>query len=172
MPNNYLSPISRNKTFYSESEFEFETDLIMDYLEEDTNQTVVLYRVDREKTNVNDVYKDKKGNIRFLPPIEIPCLYEIKDPEIKSYDNKTNTGVYTIGGSLTIYTMPKILEKYKCDILRGDYIGVQIDTDRMVYYSVVNDGKVNTSNSMYVGAYKTAFRVITAAVVDENEFKG
>jgi hypothetical protein len=68
--------------------------------------------------------------------------------------------------------MPKILEKYKCDIRRGDYIGLQIDTNRMVYFSVVNDGKVNTANRYHVGAYKIAWREITCAPVPENEFKG
>ena len=172
MPNNYLTPIDRNKLFYSDLDYDFETDLVSGYLEEDTNQTVVVYRVDREKTNVNDIYQEKKGKIRFLPPKAIPCMFEIKDSETKSYDNKTSNGVYTIGGGLTVYVLTKTLEKYSCDISRGDYLGIQIDTNRMVYYSVVNDGKVNTANSLYVGAYKTAYRVINAAIVDENEFKG
>ena len=172
MPNNYKTPVTRNRLFYSEEDFDFETDIVMDYLETDTNQTIVVYEVDRDKTNINSTYKENSTGIRYKPPKEIPCLYEVKDAEIRSYDSRTNNGIYTINGSLMVYVMPKVLEKYKCDIKRGDYIGIQIDTDRMIYYSVVNDGKVNTANSQYVGAYKTAYRVITGAAVDESEVNG
>ena len=173
MPNNLRTPITRNDKFYSEEDFEYETDLLMEYLEEDLNQTVVVYEVDRQKTNLNAIYKEAKdGQIRFKPPKEIPCMYELKDADIKTYDSKTNTGVYVVNGNLILHVMPKILEKYKWDIRRGDYIGLQIDTNRMVYFSVVNDGKVNTANRYHVGAYKIAWREITCAPVPENEFKG
>lgn len=173
MPNNFNTLITRNNKFYSYGDFEYETNLLMEYLEEDLNQTVVVYQVDRVKTNVNAVYKEAKdGQIRFKPPKEIPCIFEIKDADVKTYDSKTNTGVYVISGNLTVQTMPQILKKYKCDIRRGDYIGVQIDTDRTVYFSVVNDGKVNTSNKNYVGAFMPSWLVIEASPVPENEFKG
>lgn len=173
MPNNLKTPITRNDLFYSEEDFEYETDLLMEYMEEDLNQTVVVYEVDRQKTNVNAVYKEaKNGEIRYKTPKEIPCMYELKEADIKTYDSKSNNGVYVVNGNLIVYVMPKILKKYKCDIKRGDYIGLQIDTDRMVYFSVVNDGKVNTANMYHVGAYKTAWRVITCAAVDQTEFNG
>lgn len=173
MPNNYLTPIKRNNLFYSDEDYDFETDIVLGYMEEDTNQTVVVYEVDRSKTNVNDTYKENNNStISFKPPRAIPCLYEIKEAEIKSYDSRTSNAVYAIGGNLTVYVLVKTLEKYKCDIKRGDYLGIQIDTNKMVYYAVVNDGKVNTANTLYVGAYKPAYRIITATVVDENEFNG
>lgn len=173
MPNNLRIPISRNNMFYSEEDFEYETDLLMGYMEEDVNQTIILYEVDHSKTNVDAVYKETKNNgVRFKAPKEIPCLYEIKDSETKAYDGKTSNGIYTVSGSLTVYMMPKILEKYRCDIKRGDYIGIMVETGRIVYYSVVNDGRVNTANELHVGAYKPAWRVITGAIVDQSEFNG
>ena len=47
-----------------------------------------------------------------------------------------------------------------------------IDTDRMVFYAVVNDGKINTANTNYIGAYKTAWRTVTCSPVPDNEFNG
>jgi hypothetical protein len=41
----------------------------------------------------------------------------------------------------------------------------------MYYWVVTNDGKVNIANQMIVGAYKTGYRVIEAAPVND-EFKG
>ena len=173
MPGNYKTPITRNNLFYSDADFDFETDIMMSYMEEDMNQTVVVYEVDAAKTNTDSTYKETTAaKVRYKPPKEIPCLFEIKEAELKSYDQKSNNAVYAVGGNLTVYVMPKVLEKYKCDIKRGDYIGVQIDTDRMVFYAVVNDGKVNTANSYYQGAFKTAWRVVTCTPAPDNEFNG
>lgn len=173
MPNNTYSGITRNNMHYSEKDFEYETDLLMCYLEEDLNQTVVVYEVDRSKTNTDSVYKETgKSGVRFKAPKEIPCQYEITEAQLKSYDSKTNNAVYSISGNLKINVMPLILEKYKCDIRRGDYIGVLIESGRMAYFTVVNDGKVNTANNLVVGAYRTAWRVIECAPVTDEEFSG
>lgn len=174
MKNSKLQLPSKNNMFYSEEDFFYETDLVERYIEEDLNQSVVLYEVDRGKTNVNAIYKEAtKGNIRYKAPKEIPCMYEIKDSETKSFDSKTSTGVYQQDGNLIVYVLVKTLEKYKADVKRGDYIGVQIDTNRMVYYNVVNDGKVNTANTHLIGAYKPAWRIIECTLVsDISEFNG
>lgn len=169
--NGNTTPISRNNLFYSEEDFQFETDIIEGYLEEDLNQTVVVYEVDRKRTNVNDIYKEaKKDTIRFKPPKEVPCMFEIEDAQLNAFDSQTNTGTYQISGNLKLYILSKTLESYKCDIKRGDYVAIQIDTNRMSYFTVTDDGKVNNSNKNVVGAYKVAWRVITAS--PSQEFKG
>lgn len=166
--NGNITPISRNNLFYSAEDFEFETDLIDGYLEEDLNQTVIVYEVDRKRTNVNEIYKEaKKDTIRFLPPKEVPCMFEIQDAQINTFDSKSSTGTYQISGNLTVYVTPKTLEKYKCDIKRGDYLAIQIDEHRMSYFTVTDDGKVNTSNKMIVGGYKSGWRIILAAPCKE-----
>ena len=174
MGNNKLQLPTKTNMFYSEDDFIFETEMVEGYIEEDLNQSVVLYEVDRSKTNVNAIYKEAtSGNIRYKAPREIPCMYEIKDSEIKSFDNKTSNGVYTQDGNLQIYVLTRTLEKYKADVKRGDYIGVQIDLNRMKYYTVVNDGKVNTANTHMVGGYKPAWRTIECTLVsDISEFNG
>lgn len=172
MPNNTFTPINRNNLFYDEKEFNFETETVMDYIEEDLNQTIVVYPVDREKTQINSISQSAVNGIRFKNPIEIPCQYEIQDSELKSFDKKTSNGVYALNGPLTAYVMPKILEKYNCEISRGDYIGVYVDEGRMVYFVVTDDGKVNTSNKNHIGAYRLAWRVIKATPSSDYEFKG
>jgi hypothetical protein len=167
-----ITPISRNNLFYSAEDFEFETDLIDGYLEEDLNQTVVVYEVDRKRTNVNDIYKEaKKDTIRFLPPKEIPCMFEIQDAQLNAFDSKSSTGTYQISGNLTVYVTTNALEKYKCDIKRGDYLAIQIDEHRMSYFTVTDDGKVNNANKLMVGGYKPSYwRIINAAPAQE--FRG
>ena len=174
MPNVRLQLPEKNKLFYSEEDFFYETDLVERYIEEDLNQSVVVYEVDRTKTNVNSVYKEaSKGNIRYKAPRELPCMYEIKDAELKSFDDKSSTGIYTQDGNLIMFVLTKTMEKYGVEIKRGDYIGVQIDTNRMKYYTVVNDGKVNSANTHMLGGYKPAFRTIECTLVsDISEFNG
>ncbi len=170
MPNNTTTPISRNNLFYSKEDFDMEMGILTDYLEEDTNQTVVVYQVDLVKTQQNNIYKDSNKQVRFKMPVEIPCLYEILDSQLKSYDSKTQNGAYVLQGNLKVYVNLNTFKKYSVDIKRGDYLGVMIEENRMYYWVVTNDGKVNTSNQLVVGAYKTGFRVIEAAPVSNEEF--
>lgn len=172
MPNNTTTPITRNNLFYSKEDFDMEMDLLSDYMEEDTNQTVVVYQVDMVKTQQNSIYKDAKDSIKFKMPVEIPCLYEIADTQLKSYDTKTQNGAYALQGNLKVYVTLNTFKKYDVDIKRGDYIGVMIEEDRMYYWVVTNDGKVNTANQLVVGAYKAGFRVIEATAVTDEEFRG
>lgn len=165
------TPVNRNNLFYSEEDFNFETDIVQGYLEEDLNQTAVIYEVDRTRTTVNDIYKEaKKDTIRFKPPKEIPCMFEIEDSQLDTFDSQSSTGTYQVSGNLTLYVMPKTLEKYKCDIMRGDYVAIQVDTNRMSYFTVTDDGKVNNSNKHVIGAYKTGWRVVKCA--PSKEFNG
>ena len=171
MPNNTYTPITRNNMFYSEADFKLEMDIVQGYLEEDTNQTVVVYQVDRVKTQVDDIYKDAKDEITFKTPVEIPCLYEISESQLKSYDNKTQNAAYAIQGNLKVYIAAPTFKKYDFDIKRGDYIGVMVEENRMYYWVVTNDGKVNTANTMVLGAYKVGGRIIECAPVSDEEFK-
>lgn len=166
-------PVSNN-LFYSEEDYLYEIALVEEYLEEDLNQKVVIYEVDRSKTNANAIYKETGNNgIRFKAPREIPCELEIKDAQLKSFDNSSSNGVYAQDGNLVFYVLTHSLIKYGVDIKRGDYVGVQIDTNRMKYYTVTNDGKVNSANTHLIGAYKPSWRTIECAPVsDITEFNG
>lgn len=168
------TPINRNNLFYSEEDYQMEVEILSDYIEEDVNQTIVLYEVDRTKTNVNDIYKETvdKNNIKFKPPKELPCLYEIRDAQTKSYDGKTSNAVYMLSGNVTVYMLKQTLQKYKCDIKRGDYIGILNDVNEMYYFTVINDGKINNANRLMVGAYKSPWLVIECAPVTKDEFDG
>ncbi len=169
-----LNLLTRNKLFYDEIDFQYETEMFEGYIEEDVNQVVVLYEVDRTKTNVNSVYNEaSNGQIRYKPPREIPCVYDLGNAQIRSFDGKSSNGIYTQDGNLTIHVLVRTLEKYGCEIRRGDYIGVMIESNRMKYFTVINDGKVNTATNQMIGLYKPAWRVIDCTPVsDITEFRG
>jgi len=167
-------PIKRNSKFFGGEDFDLMLHFAKEYLEEHANQTIILYRVDLNKTKVNDIYKEaQKNNIKFLPPIELPVIYEIDDAELKAYGNKIQKGVYAQTGKLKFSILISTLEEYNCDISRGDYIGIQIDSTHREYFTVTNDGRVGSiSNKFTMYGTKPYARTIEAASVDTNEFNG
>ena len=167
-------PIKRNTKFFSMEDFDLELDFAKEYIEQDANQTIILYRVDLEKTKVNDIYKEaSKDSIRFLTPIELPVVYEVGDAEMKAYGTKIQKGIYSQTGKLTFSVLISTLEEYGCDISRGDYIGVQIDSNHIEYFTVTDDGRVaTTSNRFTMYGTKPYARKIECASVDLGEFNG
>ena len=168
------NPINRNQMFFSKSDFEFEVDLAREYMEHDMNQTIVLFEIDLTKTNMNDIYHEaNKKNIRFKPPVELTVRYEITQAEMRSYEKNNNKGVYAKPGILDFTILNTTLEEAERDIKRGDYIGVQVTPEEMIYFTVFDDGKVASyanSNSLY--GVKPFYRQIKCNYVDPVEFEG
>lgn len=166
-------PIRRNNLFYGEADMNFDMKIGMEYLGQDTNMSVVLFRVDIENSNFDDVYNESgKHTIQFKTPVEITCLYEIKEAELKTYDKQKNLGAYKQYGQLEVYVYDSELQYKDVDIVAGDYIGVQTTEQDMMYWTVVNDGKVNVANTQTMYGTRPFWRKIICAPVDENEFNG
>lgn len=170
------NPITRNNMFFSKESFDFELDIARDYMEQDMNQTVVLYQIDLEKTKVNDVYKEaSKSDIVFKTPVEITCIYEIEDSEQDTYDTSAAKTMYVKPGRLRLRVLEETLKEMGADIKRGDFIGIQITEDLkdMIYFEVNNDGKVQqTANSQTMYGFKPFWRSIVANYVDQTTFNG
>lgn len=168
------NPITRNSMFFSKESYDFETEMALDYMEQDMNQTVILYQVDLERTKVNDVYKEAdKNQIVFKTPVELTCMYEIEDGVQESYDSKASKSVYVKPGTLKLRIMEATLTELNVDIKRGDYIGVQITPEKMIYYEVNNDGKVaQFANNQTLYGVRPFFRSVICNYVDENTFNG
>ena len=133
-----------------------------------------LYQVDYNRTKVNDIYKESdKRAVKFKTPVELPVVYELGEAEMKSYNNQMSHGIYAKTGKLTFSVLISTLEEYGCDINRGDYIGVQIDSEHREYFTVTDDGRVGSTANKFSMFGTTPFaRTIEAAPVDEGEFNG
>lgn len=166
-------PINRNNLFYSDESFNFEMEIGKKYLEQDVNQTVVLYEVDLEKTNLDAIYEESRSNeIVFKTPVELHVLYNIEQGELQSYDKSKNLGTYIKGGKLTFGVYQATLDELECEIKNGDYIGVQVTPTHMEYFTVTNDGRNNYDNEHTTFGLKPAYRSVVCASVDINEFNG
>ena len=101
MDNKKITPITRINKFFSESDFQLEIEMGREAIEGDGNFTVILYRVNREMTESDNLYGEaSKDGIRFFPPIELKILPIMAAPENKAY-NKDGGLRYLQDGQLT-----------------------------------------------------------------------
>jgi hypothetical protein len=172
MDNKKITPITRINKFFSEEDFNLEISMGREAIEGDGNFTLILYRVNREMTEHDDLYGEaSKDGIRYFPPIELKVVPIMDAPENKSY-NKDGGLRYTQDGQLTFGIYDAQLSEMDTEISYGDYIGYPVTETEIRYFSVVNDGIKNYDNKHTIMGYKGAFRTVVCASVDANEFRG
>jgi hypothetical protein len=164
-------PITRMSKFFSQEDFDLQIEMGQEYLHGDLNMKLVLYRVDRSKSDIDDVYGEVgKDEIKYFPPIEFNGLVKIEESKNSSYKNGTMR--YLEPGNMQISVYIKQLEDLKIDIKYGDYIGYPQSEGRLRFYTVSNDGKVTSDNKHNYFGYKPYYRTITCVPTQENEFRG
>lgn len=172
MDNKKITPITRINKFFSEEDFNLEISMGREAIEGDGNFTLILYRVDREMSESDNLYGEaSKDGIRFFPPVELKVLPILAEPENKTY-NKNGSLRNIQDGQLKFGIYDAQLTELKTSISYGDYIGYPVSETEIRYYSVVNDGVKNFDNKHTIMGYKAAFRSITCAQVDASEFRG
>lgn len=164
-------PITRLNKFFSQDDFDLHMKLGQEYLHGDLNMKLVLFSVDRIRTDTDDVYSESgKDEIKFFPPVEFNAIVKVDDPTNKSY----NKGMvrYLEPGNLTFSVYINHLEELKIDIRYGDYIGYPESEKRIRYYTVSNDGKITADNKHLHFGFIPSYRTITCVPTQESEFRG
>ena len=65
-------PINRLEKFFGQQDFDLEVQMGKEWLEGDMSFTLVLYKVDRSRTDQDDVYGEAlEDQIQFHPPSRI-----------------------------------------------------------------------------------------------------
>lgn len=165
-------PINRNSLFYDAQTFAVEREIGKNYIEQDMGQTVILYQVDASQTQTDAVYGETSADeVAFKTPIEIPCVYEIEEPELKSYDRSKQLGTYMKTGKLTLGVYQETLDELGAEIKKGDYIGIYVSPSHCEYWVVNNDGKNNYDNAHSLWGTVPLYRTIQCSPVDASEFK-
>lgn len=172
MKNSKITPITRINKFFSEEDFILEVNMGREAIEGDGNFTIVLYRVDRQTSEFDNLYGEAtKDGIRFFPPVELKVIPILAEPDNKVYNQSNGTGRHLQDGQFTFGIYVAQLGEEEVDISYGDYIGYTVTEKDIRYYSVVNDGKKNFDNKHTIMGYKGAFRTIVCAAVDASEFR-
>jgi hypothetical protein len=165
-------PITRLSRYYDEKDFELELDMAREVIEEDTNFTVVLYRIDKINSNNDDVYGESESReIRFHSPVELKVLLQLAESENKSYSENGSLR-YQEYGNLVFTILNKQLENKSVDINYGDIIGYSDRESNLKYFEVFNDGKINSDNTHTQFGYKSYYRTISCVPVDPDQFNG
>jgi hypothetical protein len=166
-------PINRNNKFFSMEDFNLEIEMGREAIEGDGNFVVILYRVDREMTESDDLYGEAvKDGIRFFPPVELRVVPILNEAENKAYNTGAGSLRYLDDGQLTFGIYEAQLAELDVELSYGDYIGYPVTETEVRFFSVVNDGVKNYDNTHTIMGYKGAFRTVKCAPVDENEFRG
>jgi hypothetical protein len=164
-------PITRISKFFGEKDFQLNLSMGEEWLLGDMNFTVVLYRVDRSKTNQDDVYGESLTNsISFLPPVEVKGYLKIEAPTQPEFGSSRLT--QTEPGNMTFSVYLHHLEELGIQIQYGDYIGYAETESRMRYYTVADDSRIISDNKHTYGGYKPFYRTFICTPVSEDEFKG
>jgi len=165
-------PINRNNKFFSNEDFNLEIDMGREAIEGDGNFVVILYRVDREMTESDDLYNEAvKDGIRFFPPVELRVIPILNEAENKAYNSGSGSLRYLQDGQLTFGIYDAQLEELGVELNYGDYIGYQVSETDIRYFSVSNDGIKNYDNKHTIMGYKGTYRTVKCAPVDEQEFR-
>ncbi len=172
MDNKKVTPITRVNKWFSEEDFNLEIEMGREAIEGDGNFTLILYRVDRQLTESDDLYGEASADgIRYFPPVELKVIPIMDEAENKAYN--ANGGLrYLQDGQLTFGIYDAQLKEMDTDISYGDYIGYPVTETEIRYFSVVNDGVKNYDNKHTIMGYKGAFRTIICATIENSEFKG
>lgn len=164
-------PITRISKFFGEKDFDLNLRMGEEWLLGDMNFTVVLYRVDRSKTNQDNVYGEALTDaINFLPPVEVRGLVQIEAPGTATFGNSNLS--QTEPGNMKLSVYLHTLEELNIQIQYGDYIGYAETENKMRYYSVADDGRIISDNKHTYGGYKPFYRTFICTPVSENEFRG
>jgi hypothetical protein len=164
-------PITRIGKFFGAEDFDLEISFGQEWLHGDMNFTIVLYRIDKYRSDTDDIYGETSmDGIKYLPPVEFKGYVQILAPENKYLGNSKIDQMEP--GNLKVGVYQKDLDDLEIDINYGDYLGYYETEDRVRYYVVNNDGRVTSDNKHTIGGYKSFYRSIIASPVTSNEFRG
>lgn len=164
-------PITRIGKFFGSDDYNLDLQIGEEWLYGDMNFTLVLYRIDRKRTKTDDVYGETVSDgVKFLPPTEFKAYVQILAPENKFLGNSKIA--QTEPGNLKFSVYQNELDEIGGDIDYGDYIGYYESEDRVRYYVVSNDGRVNSDNRHTYGGYKPFYKTYVAVPVSDDEFRG
>ena len=168
--NNKL-PITRLSKFFSEDDFNLHLEMGQEYLHGDLNMKFVLYRVDRGKTETDNVYAEVgKDEIKYLPPVEVNGLVSFTEAKNTTY--KAGLVRYLEPGNITVRIYLKHLDELGVVIRYGDFIGYAESEEKLRFYQVVDDGRIQADNKHKMFGYKAHYLAIVCVPVQESEFRG
>ncbi len=172
MKTNRKIPITRLNKFFSQEDSNLEVEFGREWLDGDINIRVILFQVERGESLTDDIYGEAGRNeIRYKAPVELTVTFKMDEPVNKSY-NPDGSMRYLEHGNIVFGVYQAQLDELEVEINYGDYIGYAETEDKLKYYTVSNNGIINSDNAHTIGGYKGFYRTITCVPTDIDEFDG
>lgn len=171
MERNNKIPITRINRFFDHQDFQLDIDIAKELIEDDMNMKVVLYRIDRTKSNFDIYGESSPREVRYQSPVELTVIPLLDKAENKTYAPNGSMR-YQEHGMLTFNVLTDHLNEIDVDISYGDIIGYSYTETELKYFEVMDDGKINADNKHTYYGYKPYYRTIKCVVVDPNQFNG
>ncbi len=152
----------------SDKEFAHIQKLQIEYFSKHLQQSVFLYKIDKQKTNPSVSFDEAAAEeIYFEDPVELLCIAELKPKENISY-SENQTARYEEFGNLIVHILELTLTSQNINIEYGDYIAYYIK-NKFIYFTVSDNDFKNISNEKTFGAFEPAFKSILCVPVEQNE---
>ena len=110
----------------------------------------------------------RSDKIKYHPPVEINVRITLEEAGNETYSEGMIR--YQDYGNLSFTVFNQHLEELGVDISYGDYIGYPDKEDNLKYFTVINDGRINSDNTHTRVGYKPYYRSIKCTNTDKNEF--
>lgn len=164
-------PNNRINFYYDENDLALDLDMAEEYVKNDMNFTVTLFRIDRPKTDTDDIYgESNRRDIHYFEPIELKVArLKIEEAKNKSY-NPNTTIRYQQYGNLIFDILLNELEEKNINIDYGDVIGYSDKEQNFKFWQVQDDGKITADNKHTRFGLKGYYRTIVCVTLDPDLF--
>jgi len=115
--------------------------------------------------------KQEEMKLDFKAPVELTVTFKMDEPVNKAY-NPDGSMRYLEHGNIVFGVYQAQLDELEVEINYGDYIGYAETEDKIKYYTVANNGIINSDNVHTIGGFKGFYRTITCVATDIDEFDG
>jgi len=171
---NESNPNTRLNFLYDEDDFKLDMEMADEFVKNDMNLSVTLFRIDRAKTDTDDIYGESNArDVRYLEPVVLKVAnLKIEEAENKAYNKQNQTMRYQQYGNLTFQVFIQELQDKNVDVSYGDVVGYSDKEHNFKYWSVQDDGKITADNKHTRFGLKGYYRSIMCVTLDPNLFTG
>lgn len=161
-------PIQRMESLYSERDFNLYNDCLKQYLEM-TNDHIYYYRVNRDASDVDDLYGEGQASEVILEaPIELLGVFRyIGEQEQKTY-LENSTLAYDEDANVEVDLLKSCVDELNIQICKGDFFAYRLDETCPIFYEIYQDGSNLNSANNKLNGYKPNSITIKGKPVDGN----
>lgn len=149
--------------FQSEESFNLDIGFGRDYLEQDVNFKITLYRVNILKSKSRNLYGQSEPEDKsYFPPVVLNAMVTIEDGKQETYGGDAAGLMRDDSGNIKIGIYLEELKEKKTEINRGDIIMYNMSGEKNRYYEVDNANNIIDESSKTKGGYKPYWKEIIA----------